>query len=57
MAALTTFAGATVGLEYPAKWAAALILLLESIATLSIGVTLASLAVLSQTGDPGNDNG
>lgn len=57
MAALTTLAEASIGLEYPAKWAAPLILLLESIATLTIGVTLASLAVLSQTGDPGNDNG
>jgi multisubunit Na+/H+ antiporter MnhB subunit len=57
MAALTTLAEASIGLEYPAKWAALLILLLESIATLTIGVTLASLAVLSQTGDAGNDNG
>lgn len=57
MAALTTLAEASIGLEYPAKWAAPLILLLESIATLTIGVTLASLAVLSQTGDAGNDNG
>jgi multisubunit Na+/H+ antiporter MnhB subunit len=57
MAALTTLAEGTAFLEYPANWAAPLILLLESIATLTIGVTLASLAVLSQAGDPGNDNG
>jgi multisubunit Na+/H+ antiporter MnhB subunit len=55
MAVLTTVGSTTVGLAYPQKWAKPLILFLESIATLSIGVVLASLVVLSLTEEQGTD--
>jgi len=50
LAVLTTLSPGSVPLAFPQGWAKTLILLLEATATLSIGVTLVSLAVLVLAG-------
>ena len=53
MGVITTLVPGVLPLEYPAMWAGVLIVVMESVATVSIGVVLASLIVLSlDGGDP-----